>query len=274
MADGIGVVAISGDTAVDDRPAAIARFRDDPDTRVMVSSRVGSEGLDFQFCSTMVNYDLPWNPMEVEQRIGRLDRIGQEADTIVIFNLWTKNTIEERILARLYDRIGIFERSIGGLETILGEVTAGLQRQLIRTELTDEEAAEVVEQAARVIEQRRQAVGDLEASAAAFVGVDTFFDEEVAAIKSKRRFVTGDQLRRFLTDFLRAEAPRTRLEYNDDTKLGSMTPDETLRQFLKRSGRGGDAVALVGSGGNAIPITFDSQTAFRRPSNSSVSPIR
>ena len=77
---------------------------------VLLSSRVGSEGLDFQFCHTVVNYDLPWNPMEVEQRIGRVDRIGQASDSIAIINFWTRGTIEERILRRLYDRIGIFRR--------------------------------------------------------------------------------------------------------------------------------------------------------------------
>ena len=69
----------------------------------------------------MVNYDLPWNPMRVEQRIGRLDRYGQRANVIHIFNFSVADTIEERILARLYERIGIFEAAIGDLEVILGD---------------------------------------------------------------------------------------------------------------------------------------------------------
>ena len=64
----------------------------------------------------MVNYDLPWNPMEVEQRIGRLDRIGQTSPRINIYNLWIEDSIETRILRRLYTRIGIFEQSVGELE--------------------------------------------------------------------------------------------------------------------------------------------------------------
>ena len=71
--------------------------------------------------TSMVNYDLPWNPMRVEQRIGRLDRYGQEADVIHIVNFSVEDTIEERILERLYKRIGIFEAAIGDLESILGE---------------------------------------------------------------------------------------------------------------------------------------------------------
>ena len=67
--------------------SAVNRFRDDAGPVVLLSSEVGSEGLDFQFCATMFNYDLPWNPMRVEQRIGRLDRYGQEAEVIHIFNM-------------------------------------------------------------------------------------------------------------------------------------------------------------------------------------------
>lgn len=264
--DRIGVVAISGDTPVDERPQIIARFREQDDIRVLLSSRVGSEGLDFQFCSTLVNYDLPWNPMEVEQRIGRLDRIGQESPSILIVNLWTKGTIEERILRRLYDRIGIFERSIGDLEAILGDVTAYVQAQLVRAAALDpDEAAEAAEQAARVIETRRREIEALEASAASFVGVDAFFEEEVAAIKARRRYVTGKQLYRFLVDFLRNEAPRTRLEYDFATDLGRLFPDEQLKVLLRNSGRIGEMLSIAGATGNSLPITFDSQVAFRNP---------
>jgi superfamily II DNA or RNA helicase len=263
--DGFSAVSISGDTPIEVRPAQIARFRDDPDTLIMLSSRVGSEGLDFQFCSTVVNYDLPWNPMEVEQRIGRLDRIGQESDSILIVNFWTQNTIEERILRRLYDRIGIFERSIGDLELILGDIAASLQKELIRASLSPEEMERAAERLARVIEERKVAEEALEASAARFVGVDALFGEEVNAIRKRRRYVTGEQLYHFLLDFLHNNAPRTRLEYDFESQLGTLTPDEALRAFLRRSGHAGDAVALTAAVGAAVQITFDAQKAFRRP---------
>ena len=83
--------------------------------------------LDFQFAHVLVNYDLPWNPMEVEQRIGRLDRIGQESPAIYVCHLWIANTVEERILNRLYERVGLFEGTIGELEPILGEVVECLE---------------------------------------------------------------------------------------------------------------------------------------------------
>jgi ATP-dependent helicase HepA len=265
-ADGVRVAAISGDTPQDARPRIIERFRDPDDIQVLLSSRVGSEGLDFQFCSTLVNYDLPWNPMEVEQRIGRLDRIGQEAPSIVIVNLWSKGTIEERILRRLYDRIGIFERSIGDLEAILGDVTTYLQEHLLRAAgLTPEEAEEAAERAAHAIDRRRHEIERLEATAASFVGVDAFFEEEVAAIKARRRYVTGPQLHRFLADFLRNEAPRTRLEYDFETNTGILSPDDQLRSFLRSSGRIGDMLTVAGAVGGSVAITFDSQVAFQKP---------
>lgn len=84
--------------------------------QILLSSEVGTEGLDFQFCNCMINYDLPWNPMRVEQRICRLDRYGQKSEKVLIYNFQVENTIEGRIFGRLYERIKIFERSIGELE--------------------------------------------------------------------------------------------------------------------------------------------------------------
>lgn len=265
-ADGIHVVCVSGDTPIAERPALIARFREDPDVRVMLSTRVGSEGLDFQFCSTLVNYDLPWNPMEVEQRIGRLDRIGQAAESIAIVNLWTKGTIEERILRRLYDRLGIFERSIGDMEAILGDMASELHSEMLRAStLNPEEAELAVERAARAIENRRTEVERLERSAAQFVGVDSFFEEEVTAIKQRRRYVTGQQLHRFLADFLSREVPKTRLQYDFDNNLGRLLPDEGLKAFLRDRGRIADCLSIAGAVGGSIEITLDSQVAFAKP---------
>lgn len=85
----------------------------------VLANRVASEGLDFEFCSAVINYDLRVNPMEIEQRIGRIDRIGQKEETILIVNFFNEYTIDERILERLLDRIAIFESSIGTLEPII-----------------------------------------------------------------------------------------------------------------------------------------------------------
>nr|MDO8119215.1 helicase-related protein [Candidatus Sigynarchaeota archaeon] len=87
--------------------------------KIMLATDAASEGLNFHVCSWLVNYDLPWNPMRVEQRIGRIDRVKQEADTLKIFNLMYTDTIEGRIYKRLWDRIRIFHNAVGPLQPIL-----------------------------------------------------------------------------------------------------------------------------------------------------------
>ena len=72
-----------------------------------------------QFCNSMVNYDLPWNPMVVEQRIGRIDRFGQQAEVVNIYNMVVADSIQEEIYDRLLNRIGIFQGTIGDMEAIL-----------------------------------------------------------------------------------------------------------------------------------------------------------
>lgn len=93
---------------------------------VLLSSEVGCEGLDFQFCDCLVNFDLPWNPMRIEQRIGRIDRYGQTSETVGIFNFVTPGTIDGEIYDRCLSRIGVFQHSIGGNEEILGDITREL----------------------------------------------------------------------------------------------------------------------------------------------------
>ena len=163
-AEGYPALRIAGDVPSDpkrpdrdERGDVMRRFREDPTVRVLVSTEVGSEGLDFQFCHHLVNYDLPWNPMVVEQRIGRIDRFGQKSDKIHILNLVVEGTVEDRILLRLYDRIGIFRESIGQLESILGEEMTALQKDYVSGKLTAAAAERRVEEATRAIEERREA---------------------------------------------------------------------------------------------------------------------
>ena len=109
---------IYGDSNID-KTEVLRRFQFDDSIKVLLSSEVGSEGLDMQFCNTLVNYDLPWNPMVVEQRIGRIDRFGQESPKVNINTIVVEDSILEDIYERLLNRIGIFRESIGDLEAIL-----------------------------------------------------------------------------------------------------------------------------------------------------------
>jgi len=263
--DGFKSVIISGDVHPDVRVEIIKNFREKPEIEILLSSKVGSEGLDFQFCNIMFNYDLPWNPMEVEQRIGRLDRIGQESKIIRIYNFWIKDTIEERILNRLYLRIGIFEKSIGELEMIIGDELSTLERDILSKKLSPKEEEKLIEQKVQVIERRSKELFNLEKKSAEFIGTDQFFDEEIQKIKLHRRYITCEQMRRFFVDFIRTNCPRTHLSYDPKTNEGKLKPDERMRSLLSTHDKTGETIRFLNIIGDEISITFDSQTAFENP---------
>ncbi|MBI1871457.1 MAG: DEAD/DEAH box helicase [Chlamydiae bacterium] len=113
----IPYVTFRGDHSAQAKEEAITRFKND--VPVLISTESGGEGRNMQFCNTLINFDIPWNPMRIEQRIGRLHRIGQTRD-VFIFNLSIKETIEDYILDILENKINLFEMVIGEIEPILG----------------------------------------------------------------------------------------------------------------------------------------------------------
>jgi superfamily II DNA or RNA helicase len=133
--EGVNCRVLSGQTPMLEREVLRNQFANG-EINVLLSSEVGSEGLDQQHCHRLVNYDLPWNPMRIEQRIGRLDRFGQEADVITILNLAVEGTIDAAILGRLFHRIRLFEDSIGMLDPLLGKA----MRLVAQTELNNPRA--------------------------------------------------------------------------------------------------------------------------------------
>jgi ATP-dependent helicase HepA len=167
-ARGVRVGLIHGGVADEDRRALRKAFALPPERAdaidVLLSSEVGSEGLDFQFCDALVNYDIPWNPMRIEQRIGRIDRYGQPSQTVAIYNFVTPGTVDFDIFQRCLLRIGVFERAIGGSEAILGEIAGRLQavaedfqlteveRQARLQQLADNEIRQIIE--ADALEER------------------------------------------------------------------------------------------------------------------------
>jgi superfamily II DNA or RNA helicase len=149
-----------GPTPVLDREVVMRDFRSGRIT-VLLCSEVGSEGLDFQFCNVLFNYDLPWNPMRIEQRIGRIDRFGQTSEKIFIFNMQVPGTIESDILGRLYHRIGVFEQTIGDLEPILRDLEKDLDAAL-DPRLSSADRRLRVEQVALALENRHEDVAELQ----------------------------------------------------------------------------------------------------------------
>lgn len=116
---GHDVVCFHGGLDMAERAAVVASFKSG--TRVMVSTESGAEGLNLQFCHTLVNFDLPWNPMRIEQRIGRLHRLGQ-THPVTVLNLAFDDTVEAHLVALLATKIRVFELVVGELDMILGEV--------------------------------------------------------------------------------------------------------------------------------------------------------
>ncbi|MEN7972687.1 MAG: SNF2-related protein [Verrucomicrobiota bacterium] len=149
---GIRVGLVHGSVKDEDRLVLRQRFelpQDDSDAvDVMLFSEVGCEGLDYQFCDMMVNYDLPWNPMRIEQRIGRIDRRGQKSDAVAIYNMITPGTIDADIYERCLMRVGVFESSIGESEEILGDITREIRSIAENLELTAIERQGKLEQLA------------------------------------------------------------------------------------------------------------------------------
>jgi len=110
---------VNGDLSSKAKERKVADF--EREGGVMVATDSISEGRNMQFCNVLVNYDLPWNPMKVEQRIGRVDRIGQDRE-VHVFNMALEDTVEEHVLDKLFGKIDLFNQSIGGLRDILSRM--------------------------------------------------------------------------------------------------------------------------------------------------------
>jgi hypothetical protein len=128
-----------GSWSVITREDAKRRFRDGQ-AHVLLCTDAAAEGLNFQFCGALVNYDMPWNPMRVEQRIGRIDRLGQINPIIRIVNLHYDETVETDVYRALRSRIGLFESVVGRLQPILSQ----LPRRISESVLTGRERDRVV----------------------------------------------------------------------------------------------------------------------------------
>ncbi len=116
---------VTGIESADRRKALIDRFKDD-DTQIMIATEAASEGINLQFCSLLINYDLPWNPQRVEQRIGRVHRMGQKYDVVVVNFSNEGNIAEQRILELLTNKFNLFKSTFGASNDVLGAIENGL----------------------------------------------------------------------------------------------------------------------------------------------------
>jgi ATP-dependent helicase HepA len=120
-----------------DRDKIIRKFREETRPNILICSEIASEGIDLQTSRILVNYDLPWNPTRVEQRIGRIDRFGQKSETVYIFNLVVEGTIEEIIYGRLGKRLEDTRNTLGPVAEILGELEKKLPEYFLQNEMSE-----------------------------------------------------------------------------------------------------------------------------------------
>lgn len=185
-----------------DKEAVVSAFRDDRSCRILVCTDVAAEGVDLQFCRLVVNYDLPWNPMRIEQRIGRIDRIGQRSKRILVWNFVHKDTIDALILGRLAKRIGVFESTLGETEEILGQVRR-LEDVLLSRSLTAEEEAQLIEEVALAIENAKRKQEELEREAIQLVAHGQQLLVQIDAARGEGKTVTRHDLIRYVDGYLR-----------------------------------------------------------------------
>lgn len=119
-----GTDRVSGSKTADMRSALVDYFREEG--RIMIATEAGAEGINLQFCSLVVNYDLPWNPQRIEQRIGRCHRYGQKHDVVVVNFLNRKNAADQRVYELLSEKFKLFEGIFGASDEVLGAIESGV----------------------------------------------------------------------------------------------------------------------------------------------------
>jgi superfamily II DNA or RNA helicase len=241
--EGIESLVITGDNA-DSRTGILHKYRVDNSVKIIMASILGTEGIDLQFCDAIVNYDLPWNPMVVEQRIGRIDRIGQQSDRIHIYNFVSENTIEADVYDLLLDKIKIFETSIGALEIILDEEDNSwidfdrLEFEIYSPKLTTKERKERLDQQANALINRRIDLERIESELTDSMVQDLYFKQEISRITNDERYITSNDVEKFLISFIRIAFPQIHYKSvgngRGELKLNESSYNR-LHKFLKNT---------------------------------------
>lgn len=120
-----GTDRVTGSPTADKRAALVEKFAA-PETKIMIATEAGAEGINLQFCSFIVNYDLPWNPQRIEQRIGRCHRYGQKHDVVVLNFINKRNAADERVYNLLKEKFKLFEGVFGASDEVLGAIESGV----------------------------------------------------------------------------------------------------------------------------------------------------
>lgn len=278
---GFRIFTIHGD--IKERESIIQEFKRCEDFCILLSTEVGSEGLDMQFCAHLVNYDLPWNPMVVEQRIGRIDRFGQLASQVHIYNLVVKDSIQELIYDRLLERIGIFQGVIGDLEMILEDMSESftkLEKDLYGMDLSILDREKKIRDIAQAFENQKIQLEQVEEGLTNTLSNDFYFQNEISKIRNHKLYVTERELENYVS-MLVSEKLKT-CDFNKINKyeytfgVPKSAPTELTNFLIANQPLGSDTDDLFRiyrqnilpalHETNHITLTFDQKYAFENKS--------
>lgn len=234
MNEGYSVCLIKGGMG-DGKEEVLEKFAKEDGPNILLSTEVGAEGLDLQFARVIINYDLPWNPMRVEQRIGRIDRIGQKSEKISIFNMICQNTVEDRVLERLYLRINIFKGTVGQLDEIIGNQVELLMLDVINKGLTQDQALDQAEATAIAIVTNQRDEETLEEQAINLLGFNDYIMQSIHDAKDHDRFVSPSDLTSFVDDFF--------LNHYPGSKVKERYRNEDVLRMVQLSDEARDSIA-------------------------------
>ena len=286
-ADGVRAGMIHGGTPDEERVELRRRFekpREDSDSLdVLLFSEIGCEGLDYQFCDCIVNYDLPWNPMRVEQRIGRIDRVGQTSESVAIVNLITPGTVDADIYDRCLVRIGVFKRALGGSEEILGEITREIRNIAENYSLSEEDRTAKFKQLAdnkiRLMHEQEK----LEQKQMELFGIRLPEDQMKKEIEDASSFwLSPLSLHRLVTLYLQNECGKEHVFILGEKPLKTLRLSQDARSLLLRDFQRLPRQNTTAyrewenwlKGGNPLlPVTFESDCATQHPKAAFVMPL-
>lgn len=274
---GYRVAQVNGSVKDEERLALRQRFElpaaNENALDILLFTEVGCEGLDYQFCDFMINYDLPWNPMAIEQRIGRIDRRGQKSDTVIICNLVTEGTIDAKIYHRCLERIGIFESSIGECAGILGDMTQQINRAVFDPTLTQQEREDKIEKIADNEVSRANEMKKLEDESKELFGIDIssyVLDRNVT--EAENPWIGEQYIQALVTEYFNRVLGEKKnyIQGEGAHKVLNLSGENraTLKNLLRRSNIKKSAMynqwwSYLKGNDTRISITFDQEEATR-----------
>lgn len=287
-ADGARVEMVHGGTPDEERVLLRSRFEkphgDNDSLDVLLFSEIGCEGLDYQFCDCIVNYDLPWNPMRVEQRIGRIDRKGQKSESVAIVNLITPGTVDADIYERCLMRVGVFNSALGGSEEILGQITKEIRNIAENYTLSEDDRREQLQQLADNKIRQVQEEEKLEQGQMELFGIRLPEDQMKQDVEDASSFwLTPESILRLVTlyiqrknrkeqEFILGEKPLKTLRLSQEVRNSLLTDfrqiprqqNSTFYREWENWLKGGDP---------HLSITFDPKCAMQHPEAAFIMPL-